>query len=388
MSHLSANTLRMYLDRELPEQQRNDVEQHLAGCSTCAGELAALAARAARVNQHLASLAPAGADSPRPARQMLTRIHPKETIPMQKRIMPRAAWAALAVTAVLAVSLTFQPVRALAADLLGLFRVQQVTTLPVDVNSLQSLRENPTAGEAISQLFADSVKVTREETEARAVNTPDEAAALVGFNPRLPAEAPGQASYLVQPGTAFTFTVDKARADELLKMMGPGDLAVPAELDGAKVDVTLPDSLLVSYGSCDGPRAGVDASDPDDAAAAASLKGCLTLAQMPAPSVSTDAPVNLTELAAIGLQVMGMDEQQARQVAGSVDWATTLVIPIPRGQVSASEVNVDGVTGQLLTQTEEGMPGFTLVWVRAGMLYALTGFGDPQPALDLANGLK
>ena len=74
----------------------------------------------------------------------------------------RPVWAALMVMFVLAAALSFQPVRALAHTLLSLFRVQQVQVVSLDSTILKSMGEDPTLGEAVNQLFSDSMTVLRE----------------------------------------------------------------------------------------------------------------------------------------------------------------------------------------------------------------------------------
>jgi hypothetical protein len=51
---------------------------------------------------------------------------------------------------------------------------------------------------------------------------------------------------------------------------------------------------------------------------------------------------------------------------------------------------VDGVTGTLIQRSSESeAPQFALLWVRDGILYAISGLGsNSQKAIDMANSLK
>jgi len=373
VKHPSLADLRMYLDHELPPEPHADVERHVTNCRDCAEQIETLTARSQRVQRRLSHLDPDAAHAPHPARQQLKQLKIKEMIPVKKTFaLPRAAWAALTVVAVLAVAMAFQPVRALAGNLLGLFRVQQVTTLAVDTSYLNSLHQ--TAGEAISKLFKDSVNETRAWQEPKYTEDAAQAGEWAGFAVRELLPPVEDTQYNVDFGSAFTFTVDVERANATLEAMGSVNLQLPADVDGAQVYVDVPASVS-TYMPCDYSNE-------------ADRYKCLNFMQMPSPSITTDSPVDLPELAALGLQVMGLGEAQAVEMAATIDWQSTLVIPIPYGGVQAQTITVDGVSGQLLTREIEEMPEFALVWARDGMLYVLQGSGDPQYALSLVGGSK
>jgi hypothetical protein len=77
-------------------------------------------------------------------------------------------------------------------------------------------------------------------------------------------------------------------------------------------------------------------------------------------------------------------------VSETVDWSTTLVIPIPRNAADVEDVSVDGVTGSLLTRVaDDGMPArYTLIWVKDGIIYGITGFNSSDDAIAMANSLQ
>ena len=89
------------------------------------------------------------------------------------------------------------------------------------------------------------------------------------------------------------------------------------------------------------------------------------------------------------LQMMGMTEEEAAKFAQTVDWSTTLVIPIPRYGTTYQEVPVDGVTGTLIVQElEDHANQYLLIWVKDGILYSLTGPGNGSSAVRIANSLN
>jgi hypothetical protein len=98
----------------------------------------------------------------------------------------------------------------------------------------------------------------------------------------------------------------------------------------------------------------------------------------------------VAQLAEIGLQFTGMSPEEAHAFSQTVDWTSTLVVPIPRNGHAYEQVSVDGVTGNLIYRAgDDGVPArYTVLWVRDGILYALSGFGAPSEAVSLANTLQ
>jgi hypothetical protein len=96
-------------------------------------------------------------------------------------------------------------------------------------------------------------------------------------------------------------------------------------------------------------------------------------------------------LAAIGLQALGMSADQAKSFSQKVDWSTTLVIPIPTGEVTYQDVQVDGADGYVLAPVQgSGSTNarYSVVWVKSGVIYSVAGTGDPAQGLAVANDLQ
>src|SRR5207248_9214021 len=110
----------------------------------------------------------------------------KAQVPMFKKILTkRPVWAGLTAVAVLAMAFSLAPVQAWASNLLGLFRVQQVQVLPIDTTQLSALSNDSSLVKQISQLFSDSVTVTRQPGQPVVVANAAEASQAAGFNVRL-----------------------------------------------------------------------------------------------------------------------------------------------------------------------------------------------------------
>ena len=83
-----------------------------------------------------------------------------------------------------------------------------------------------------------------------------------------------------------------------------------------------------------------------------------------------------------------MTAEEAAQFTSTVDWTSTLVVPIPKNAASYQQVPVDGVTGTLIERPSDDAPQFALFWVKDGIIYTIGGLGsNSQKALEIANSL-
>jgi hypothetical protein len=96
----------------------------------------------------------------------------------------------------------------------------------------------------------------------------------------------------------------------------------------------------------------------------------------------------MAELAQIGLELTGMSREEAAALAKTIDWTSTLVVPLPRNAGTYAEVDVDGVKGYIIQSDLDYKPQFALVWVKNGILYFVSGPGaDASRAFDLVKAL-
>jgi hypothetical protein len=112
--------------------------------------------------------------------------------------------------------------------------------------------------------------------------------------------------------------------------------------------------------------------------------------QGPSPVVVTVPELNLSAVAELGLQISGMNAQEAQAFARTVDWTSTLAIPLPRDAANFETVAVDGVQGVLISNKRRGNfpPGYSLIWIKNGIVYAIAGFGDAGAAVPMAESLS
>lgn len=292
---------------------------------------------------------------------------------------------------VIALVLAFPATRALAGELLNLFRVQRVAVVPVDFTGMEQL--NGAVGQNISQLISDSITMKKEPGDPVNVATTDEASQLAGFHVRAP-QGVTPSRINVMSGASFTFTIDRAKAQSLLNEAGRSDLVLPEEVDGADVSVNIPSSVSIAFGTCPDPSNESEAERERKREMETSgspgriYKDCIILAQVPSPEVSAPASLDIAKLAQLGLEFTGMTAEQAAQFTSNVDWTSTLVVPIPKNAASYQQIPVDGVTGTLIERPSDDAPQFALLWIKDGIIYTIGGLGsNSQKALEIANSL-
>jgi hypothetical protein len=391
--HINHADLRAFLDHELPATQQAQAEQHLVGCPDCRVRLQAVAERASLVGARMAALEPQPMEAPRSAAAAIAQFKQKQRkdkVPMLKTIFSkRPVWAAISAVLVLAVAFSFSPVQAWASEFLGLFRVQQVQVLPIDTTQLSSLSNDSSLVKQISQLFADSVNVTRQPGQPVVVGSAAEASQAAGFGVRLLGAGQGTPRISVQDGTAFEVVLNRQRAQALLDQAGRSDLQLPASIDGAKISVDVPTGVTAAYGDCPVPSASENGPAGGKGARLAQFSNCTMLAQVPSPTVNTPPDLNIAQLAEIGLQFTGMSAAEAHQFSQSVDWTSTLVIPFPRNAGTYEQVSVDGVSGTLISGGRgDSGDHYSLIWIKNSILYGLTGNGSSQQAVALAQSIQ
>lgn len=396
MSCLTDGTLQARLDGELSEEELQAVNAHLAACAACRARAEILAVRAGEVRRALAALEPEpGQDLP-DAHVALARFraeHGGEAVEASSwlaRVFARRwrpAWAGLALLALIAAFFSIAPARSWAQRILAMLRVQKIAVVEIDTQGLPWLENHQEASQALGRFLSDNVVVTMNPGKLQTVAGAEQASQLAGFPVRLPAGRSDAPALQVSGELAFHMTVDRERLQGLLDEVGRPDLSLPASLDGATIAVHVPKGAFAKYGSC--PQG--DQRGPLTPQQMAELNSCVMLIQVPSPTVSVPPDLDIAQLAETGLQFAGMSAQEAHAFCQTVDWTSTLVVPVPVRDASYQIVQVDGVQGTLITTLQMGNwrpAAYTLLWIKNGLVYSLAGFGSADPAVPLADSLQ
>jgi len=386
-------TLRAYLDKELSVSEVPQLQQHLQSCAACQEHFHDISKSVARVASQLASLeAPPSALEANP-QMALARFQDnlpeagehEAPLPFFPRLFSgrsRLAWAACLAAAVVLLSLMFPATRSFAQRLLATLRIERVQTVTLDFGTLDNGSPNQPI-EALSKLLSDNTVVTANEKPFSAPSQ-DAATQAAGFPVRLLSARTDTPAFEISGAHAFHLTLDRSRLQDILDEAGRSDLLLPANVDGAPVSVQMPRAVAVQYGACSQRNAqGTTQTNT-------SSEPCLMLLQAPSPTINVPSDLNIQQLAEIGLQFAGWNAVKAREFCQTVDWKTTLVLPIPAGVQSYETVSVNGIRGTLMhfANNHGAGPSFALIWVDNGMIYSLVGKGDGSSAVQLASSLQ
>lgn len=368
--------LRAYLDDALPPQQRAEVAAHVAECASCRERLSTLRASAAQVSALLGPPATL-ADPAAVFERLKSGIAPPSPQTPRRTMMQTQRWqtarrswlgtvgAALAIVSLL----IFPPVRAAADELLQIFRVRQVVFFPVDQGRIDQLEELDVAG---ATLFASEPTVVNTPAPPRDVESVGEASQAVGFAVRAPAalpEAPAEGTITVRDRTVLSMQVNVDALRQLLAIAGIDDVSLPDALGEEPITVDVRPWAAQRYAG-QGWR--------------------IELYQGHSPDVTLPEGVDLAELGRTGLRVLGMSEAEAETFSRQVDWASTLVVPIPPQVQDVRSVRVNDHDGLLVGTREGGGQSWLLYWQEGDLFYILAANGALSDAevLAAANSLR
>ncbi len=413
MKHEEVNKgmLRAYLDGQLDAGQVPAIEQHIGSCSVCQGKLAVLRSHATRVQDSLNRLPELpGADNSAIAWAAFQKKR-EDSMDSERN---RWTWlqklslasGGVAVAAVVLI-LTVTPVRAWAESLLAIFRVQRVTVLEINPAAMKSngLQNNQLLNQAISRVLSDEVTVTQKPQRPRLIADVAMASNDAGFPVRLlPDETPS--SLLLESGAGMQMKLNRDRIQSILDEAGRSDLHIPQSVDGATVGVRVPAGVMAFYGNCGdvasrivdpaavrkeikNPSEATDAHSSDEKPAQHADSTCVSLVELPSPVVSAPQEIDPAQIAQVALQFLGMSANDAANFTQTVDWTSTLVLPVVRGESKYEQVHVNGNEAALLRPANpKRSDHFSLMWVDNGIVFALNGTGDDTTAINLASQLR
>jgi hypothetical protein len=184
------------------------------------------------------------------------------------------------------------------------------------------------------------------------------------------------AQILVEDQGAFYMTLDADRIRAVLQEAGRSEIQIPSSINGSTIAVQVSKGVSLSYGNCKGAAARYDQT-------------CVHFLQIPSPVVSVPPGLNIRALAEAGLQLAGLSAAEASNFAETVDWSSTLVIPVPQNKAAYRTVPVDGVNATLIEFTPEGpfAEHYDLLWLKNGVIHSVSGLGSSARALAAAANL-
>jgi hypothetical protein len=290
----------------------------------------------------------------------------------------------------MAILMGFSPARTWAGRLLATLRVKRIAVIGIDPERFKGMEEgDPRSYKLLQKTISDSVVVTKQPEDVRIVPNLSAAAQLAGFRVRTLPDLSGPQRVQISSEVAFHMTLDRDRLVSVLDEIGRADIQIPEAVEGATISVHIPKTVFSVYGDCGHRfrkhgRSGED--EAKDLPAPELESNCTLLMQAPSPTVTVPPNLNMSDIAEAGLQLAGMGAGEAHALCQTIDWTSTLVIPVPRDSASSRPVYVDGVEGTLIQMPREN--GYNLLWTKNGIIYSLSGKGTMNDALALAASLR
>ena len=377
--HVRDGKLRAFVDGELSQAEYARMETHLKSCARCRKRLMKLREEVAALDEPLRLLAPRTAQHSH-AGHALARLQTQvETddklfaggVTLRNIGLNRnwqRALGGLAVVAVVAVLLSFAPVRAAASELLAVFRLENIVILPVSVQDFERLED--ASYELGEDFFPGEMEMLSEPGEAQFPETLAEASDLAGYAVRSPATHPDPTTITVNEGATARYTPDLESIQLLFEAADLSPDLVPPEIDGQTFEFSMSSMVTQSWFEEE--------------------QEFLTVGQMPSPTVEFPDEVDERALGMAMLQLMGLSPEEAAALSATIDWSSTLVLPLPADEVSYEPVTVDGSDGFVLTPTsdESEEAGSAVIWQKDGMVYFVAATGDTGRLLEIANSLQ
>jgi len=293
------------------------------------------------------------------------------------RLAPALATAAG--IAVVVLLFTVPAVRVAAQNALDLFRVHSFEGIEIDPARLDQLRAlHDQIGKDPSMMVLDQQDVIKEPGKPLDYPSADlagNAAGLPGLKqPRgpLPNGLRFTKAQVQGEGIArLTLHADKLR--KVIELLGLTDVQVPGYLDGQKITVHMPP--IVSQQFDNGTTH-------------------MTLVEAHSPELGLPPGADLKQLGEIGLRILGLDADEARRVAASIDWRSTLVVPVPTSAQSFRQVEVNGQKGLFIrcempdSTGARHRSGAVLLWTEGDRVLGMQSNLPGEDILDLAQSLR
>jgi hypothetical protein len=307
----------------------------------------------------------------------LETLEAEEPARPRPRRLPLRPWPLLAgatLVGLIVAVVGLAPVRAAARGFLDFFRIKKFAAIPVDPERLNRLRDGKLD---LKTLVGEQVEVLQPPAEPVVVESTEAAARLAGLTLRRPTTPPrGATLFEVRVGSpgAFRVTLDTGKIEQLARTLGAKGVEVPNEWDGATIEVEASPVVAMVY-----RRGGDD----------------FVFLQARSPAVRIPEGVDLVRLGEIGLQMAGMSLEEARIFARTIDWRSTLLVPVPLDGGSFREVEVGGARGLLVTSYNRPKPGSStaggwrsvVLWSEGDQVFGIEGRGNGVEILAMAQSV-
>lgn len=251
--------------------------------------------------------------------------------------------------------LSIPSVRAVADNMLQIFRVNQVSTVTLTPEDITHLQAALTQGNSEIDLEKFGQIKTLGDPETRKAVSADQ----LPFQVKLPAGQPAAPKFYVEdwPDAELSLNVDNV--NELLKQLGSKD-KLPSALAGKTFRLVLPEMVTADYGD-------------------------FCLMQGNSPEIQAPSGIDINEIRQAVINLPIWTPAVRTQLMAIQDWQHTIVIP-DDGSNRVKEVKVGGNNGVYIAGSSAGGQ---LMWQDSGRLMVLeVKTGGAEKAVQLAESLR
>ena len=300
----------------------------------------------------------------------------RETLRANEDPRPAPAWrplvAAAASLAVVVALFAVPSVRAWGQSVLDMFRVRNFVAVPFNAERIDKLRSLKTDNAAF---IFDRHEVVQDPGNPVVQPSLGAASSVAGFTVATPSYLPTGLSadtIMVSGEGRVRLGVNSARLREMLAALDLRDVEVPAGLDGQTIEAHMYPVVGQRFKS---------------------ERRHLKLIQSRSPEVGLPAGVDLQRLGELGLRVLGLDPSEARRIAATVDWRSTLLVPVPTNATAFRSVTIRGNPGLLITTTRKDdqgrqREGSVVMWTEGDRVFALEGNIGQSDIVQVAESVR
>ncbi len=377
----SQDELQTYLDSEVTQQKRWEIEVHLENCKECQNIFSELKKQDEMVGSVLEGYNSINQKLKPNTKQAWKRFtkeyagesrrHLSEGVGQYMRRYGKIA-AVLATMISLAALLSFAPVRASVADFLSIFRMDRIETVNITPRDLARLEEvMKSGGEEVNiENFGEVAVEGKEETKIVSL---EEAQKAVDFSlkiPGTPVDGFGSPTISMQSSMKVKLNLDVEKVNSLITSFGGNEL-LPETIDGKTFILGIPTMIRAEYPAVD------QGSRP------------LDIAQARSPEIMVPGEVDVDTIrdALLGLEVLPEDFR--KKLAAVDDWQRTMLVPNIDG--STQEVSVNGLDGVFVSspnKIESIEKSGALIWPQDGIITVVEGELTLEEALAIASLMK
>jgi hypothetical protein len=249
--------------------------------------------------------------------------------------------------------------------------VRNFTAVSVDPDRVRQLEDGKLD---LKALIGDRIQTVKDPGPPQVVASAALAGAAAGIAVKVPSFLPAGLhpdTVTVRGAGEARLTADVARLRHVLEALDIRDVSVPTGLDGKVIELHAPAVVAQRF---------------------VSDRSRVVLLQSRSPEVGLPSGVNLAELGEIGLRILGLSPTEAQRLSQTIDWRSTMLIPVPGNAGSFRQVEVRGQSALLVTSTgsdgSRRRQGAMILWSEGEQVYALTGDLDSVDLLQMANSLQ